>query len=88
MSPNYAAILKEHGPQLAKEHINRYTRMIEAHEQGQNHIRPDECKLLRRIWRSIEAKNFEWDILSDIEKSEIYDVVDSGEVQNPHSKGG
>ena len=72
-------ITPENIQRLAMKHLERYRVMLAAHESGEPGFRARELRDLLAIWGSIQAKQCEWGRLSDAERGEVYDAIESGE---------
>jgi hypothetical protein len=63
---------------LARIHINRYERRLDAARHGASGVRVDECEAYLALWQSIDSKG-EYALLNSQERLEVQEAVESGE---------
>lgn len=64
----------DHVLELAEEHVLRYKGMLSRARAGATGFRENELVKLLDIWRSIEAKEGQQDILTEDETNEVRDA--------------
>jgi hypothetical protein len=62
---------------LADAHVNRYENLLRKSKEGAKGIRPDECKTLLGIWKSITVKLEQGNWRLRLTKSEVNEIVDA-----------
>lgn len=61
---------------LHAQHVERYSKRIEAAKRGSQHVRVTECEYYLGLWKGMAAKEFNLDRFSQAERMELYDALD------------
>lgn len=59
--------------------ITRFTTRVERAEQGIRGYNIEECRRYLGIWKSIQAKDYDWEKLTAVERAEVLDALDDDE---------
>lgn len=59
--------------------IDRFTIRVVKAEQGVRGYNLHECKKYLNIWQSVRDKDYDWERLTEEERSEVLDALDDDE---------